>query len=64
VGFPDEREALRDLRSARFAAEAAEVAGEYEVAGALLGALAPYRTSDGGYRLENTFTYIVTRKGS
>jgi SAM-dependent methyltransferase len=61
-GFRDEREALRDLRSARFAAEAAEVAGEYEVAGALLGALAPYRTSDGGYRLENTFTYVVTRK--
>ena len=62
-GFADEGEALRHLRSAHFAAEAAEVAGDHEVAEALLGALAAYRTSDGGYRLENTFTYIVTRRG-
>lgn len=31
-------------------------------AAAVLDAVAPYRTSAGGYRLENTFNYIIARK--
>jgi SAM-dependent methyltransferase len=57
--FPDEETLLRALGSTGFAVKAAERAGEEKVAEAILEATAPYRTSDGGYRLENVFTYLI-----
>jgi SAM-dependent methyltransferase len=57
--FPDEDVLLRALKSTGFAVKAAQSAGEEKVTEAVLAAVAPYRTSDGGYRLENVFTYLV-----
>lgn len=57
--YPDEDTLLRALKSTGFAVKAAESAGEEKVTEAVLEAVAPYRTSDGGYRLENVFTYLV-----
>lgn len=59
--FADEERLLRALKSTGFAVKAAESAGEEAVTEAVLEAVAPYRTSDGGYRLENVFTYLVAR---
>ncbi len=59
--FPDEATLLRGLRSTGFAVKAIDIAGEEQVTEAVLEAVAPYRTSDGGYRLENTFGYLVAR---
>ena len=36
-------------------------AAEEPLREAVLGAIRPYRTADAGYRLENTFRYLVTR---
>jgi SAM-dependent methyltransferase len=57
--FPDEETLLRGLESTRFAVKAIDRAGEETVAQKILDAVSPYRTSDGAYRLENTFTYLV-----
>lgn len=57
--FPDEETLLRALKSIGFAVEAIDSAGEDTVTDAVLEAVAPYRTSDGGYRLENVFTYLI-----
>jgi SAM-dependent methyltransferase len=57
--FPDEAALLRGLMSTRFAVRAIDGSGEERVAAAILEAVAPYRTSDGGYRLENVFTYLI-----
>jgi SAM-dependent methyltransferase len=59
--FPDEDGLLRALTSTGFAVKAAESAGDERVTDAVLKAVAPYRTSDGGCRLENVFTYLVAR---
>ncbi len=58
---PDEDGLLRALRSTGFAVRAAAYAGEEAVTEAALEAIAPYRTGDGGYRLENVFSYVVAR---
>lgn len=57
--FADEAMLLRALKSTCFAAEAIDAAGEDAVDEAILRATAPYRTSDGGCRLENVFTYLM-----
>jgi SAM-dependent methyltransferase len=57
--FPDEPALLRGLTSTRLALAAADAAGEDAVRHAIRDAVAPFRTSDGGYRLENVFTYII-----
>jgi hypothetical protein len=57
--YPDEESVLRGLKSTGFAVRATESAGEQKVTDAVLEAVAPYRTSDGGYRLENVFTYLI-----
>ena len=57
--FPDEDVLLRGLKSTGFAVKAAQSAGEDKVTETVLEAVEPYRTSDGGYRLENVFTYLV-----
>jgi SAM-dependent methyltransferase len=59
--FPDEETLLRGFKSTGFAVRAIERAGEETVTEAILAAARPYRTSDGGYRLENVFTYLVAR---
>jgi SAM-dependent methyltransferase len=59
--FPDEESLLLALKSTGFAVKAAESAGEEAVTEAVLEAVVPSRTSDGGYRLENVFTYLVAR---
>lgn len=57
--FPDEATLLRGLCATRLADAAAGAAGEDAVTGAVLAAVAPFRTSDGGYRLENVFHFII-----
>jgi SAM-dependent methyltransferase len=57
--YEDQDTLLRALRSTRFALEAIGAVGEERVTEAVLEAVAPYRMSDGGYRLENVFGYLV-----
>jgi SAM-dependent methyltransferase len=59
--YGDDESLIRALGSTGFAVRAAEVAGPAAVADAIRAAAAPYRASDGGYRLENVFTYLVAR---
>jgi SAM-dependent methyltransferase len=58
--FPDEATLLRALTSTGVAVQAIDSAGETAVTEAVIAALAPYRTLDAGYRVENTFTYLIT----
>jgi hypothetical protein len=57
--FPDAPTLLRGLTSTRLAVAAMDAAGEDAVTRAILDAVAPFRTSGGGYRLENVFTYLI-----
>jgi SAM-dependent methyltransferase len=59
--FPDDETLLRGLKSTGFAVRAIDSGGEQNVSDAILGAVAPYRTIDGGYRLENVFTYLIAQ---
>jgi hypothetical protein len=59
--FPEDETLLRALTSTGFAVRAIESVGEHKVTETVLRAVAPYRTSDGGYRLENVFTYLVAQ---
>jgi SAM-dependent methyltransferase len=51
--------ALRGLLSAGPAVKAIATAGEERVRQAVTEAIAPYRSAGGGYRLENTFRYLL-----
>jgi SAM-dependent methyltransferase len=57
--FADDDEALRALKSTGFAVRASQGAGEDAVSDTVLEAIAPYQASDGSYRLENVFTYLI-----
>jgi SAM-dependent methyltransferase len=57
--FPDEQTLLRAFKSTGFAVKAIEAAGEEAVDEAVLAAVAPYRTIDDAYRIENVFTYVI-----
>jgi SAM-dependent methyltransferase len=57
--YADEATALRGLLASGPAARAIEHAGEDAVRTATKDAIAPFRTRDGGYRLENAFVYVV-----
>jgi SAM-dependent methyltransferase len=57
--FPDLAVALRGMLSAGPAIRAIRVAGEEAVGAKVAEAIAPYRTSSGGYRLENSFRYLI-----
>lgn len=59
--YPDEPALLRAFRSPGFAIRAMRTVGEPAVTTAILRAVAPFRLSDGSYRLENVFTYVVAR---
>jgi SAM-dependent methyltransferase len=58
-GYPDLETALRGLLSAGPAAKAIATAGEARVRDVVAEAIAPYRSADSGYRLENTFRYLL-----
>jgi SAM-dependent methyltransferase len=57
--YADDETALRGLLAPGPAVRAIAAAGEEAVRAGILEALAPFRTRDGGYRLENTFVYVV-----
>jgi SAM-dependent methyltransferase len=57
--YPDLETALRGLLSAGPAVRAIQVSGEDRVREAVVQALAPYRLSSGGYRLEHSFLFMV-----
>ena len=57
--YPDEETVRRGLLAPGPAVRAIDAAGEEAVGRAILDALAPYRTRDGRYRVENTFVYVV-----
>jgi SAM-dependent methyltransferase len=57
--YAGEDELLIALGSTGFAVKAAEAAGQQRVTAAILESVAPYRMSDGGYRLENVFSYLI-----
>jgi SAM-dependent methyltransferase len=59
--YPDEDELSRGLLAAGGIAVKAGPAREEALRAAIVAALAPYRTPDGGYRLENEWHYLVAR---
>ena len=59
--FPDEQTLLRGMLSPGGVTEAIRHSGERVVADGILGALAPHRQPDGGYRLENEWHFLLTR---
>lgn len=59
--YPDGETAWRALFSAGPFVAAIRAAGQWRVHQAVEAMLAPYRTSSGGVRLENTFRYLLAR---
>ena len=59
--YPDLDTALRGLLSTGPAIRAVRHSGENAVRLAVIEAIAPFRTAQGGYRIENTFRYLVAR---
>ncbi|MEN4101075.1 MAG: class I SAM-dependent methyltransferase [Anaerolineaceae bacterium] len=61
--YPDAETALRGLLSTGPAIRAMQVRAEDEVRRAILNALAPFKTSSGGYHLSNRFRYMIATYG-
>jgi len=59
--YEDDAALARAMLAPGVVVEAARTAGEEPVRRAILDALAPYRTADGGYRLENEWHYLIAR---
>lgn len=59
--YPDEDTALRGLLSAGPAVKVIQAQGEDHVRELLRTALAPFRTTNGGYLMKNRFRYLVSR---
>jgi SAM-dependent methyltransferase len=57
--YADEASLLRGLLSAGPLVRAVAHSGSFAVTSAVLDASEPYRTDSGGYRLENSFRYVV-----
>jgi SAM-dependent methyltransferase len=57
--YPDTQTALRGLLSSGPAIRAVEHAGEATVREVILEVISPFRTVSGGYRLKNTFCYLI-----
>ncbi len=60
----DDDTLVRSVSASGGAVAAIEHSGEDAVRQAILAAAAPFRRTDGSYRLENRFRYVVCRKGS
>lgn len=61
--YRDDETALRGLLSSGPAIRAVQVQGEDVVRRAILDALAPFKTSSGGYHLSNSFRYMIATDG-
>jgi SAM-dependent methyltransferase len=59
--FPNSETMQEDLLAPALVVDAVSQVGETAVRAAILEALAPYRTRDGRYRLENEWCYLLTR---
>ena len=59
--YPDLDTALRGLLSAGPAVRAMRHSGEEAVRRAATEAIAPFRTMQGSYQIENTFRYVIAR---
>lgn len=59
--FPDRETMQEDLLAPALVVAAVSQVGATAVRAAILEALAPYRTPEGGYRLENEWCYLLTR---
>lgn len=57
--YPDEQTALRGLLSSGPAVRAIQQIGEAAVRAAIQQALAPFKTSAGGYQLSNSYRYLI-----
>lgn len=57
--YPDEESLLHDLLDSGLGRQAMRVASPATVRRAVVAGLADYRTASGGYRLDNTFRYLV-----
>jgi SAM-dependent methyltransferase len=57
--YPNLEAVLRGFLSAGPSVKAIQVSGESRVKDAVTSAIAPFRLSSGGYRLENTFRFLV-----
>jgi hypothetical protein len=60
--FPDLTVALRGLLASGPVVLAIRTSGEEKVRAATTEAIAPFRTSAGGYRLENKFRYLLAER--
>lgn len=61
--YPDEDALGRGMMAAGGIAELVGPSREADVRRQIVDALAPHRTADGGYRLENEFHFLVARTG-
>jgi hypothetical protein len=59
--YPDLATALRGMLSAGPAERAIRASSFDRARDAVAAAIAPYRTASGGYRLSNTFRYLLAR---
>lgn len=60
--WPDDETAWKAISSGGSTVMAVRHAGEEKVKQVVLASLRPFRTSDGGYRLENKYRYIITTR--
>lgn len=60
--YPDLETALAGMLSAGPAERAIRTSSFEDARAAVAASIAPYRTASGGYRLNNTFRYLVTRR--
>jgi len=59
--WADQESALRGMLAAGPAVRAIRAAGENRIRELVIEAIAPYRTSSGGYSIENVFRFVVAR---
>lgn len=59
--YPDEKTALRGLLSSGPAIRAIQHTGEEVVRDVVLSVIAPFKTNAGGYRLKNSFRYMIAK---
>lgn len=59
--YPDDETLLRCSLGAGLVGLAAQAVGEQAIRDAILGAMAPFRTPDGGYHTENEWHYLIAR---